>query len=1535
MIHMIKPRLLATLLAVLFIIPASAQRMDFEFQDARGQAGFNLSQESLSGISVFHTVPKLSLYDFEVENESFKMIDMAGVFLPNNEGAPNLPGNGRFVALPKGARAQLTVHSVKKKVLQNIDLMPAPNIPMANEDEPLRYEKDMAIYGKDAWYPANPFQLSEPASIRGVDVVMLGVTPFQYNPVSKELIIYYDVDLEVSFEGGAASVGENRLRSRWWDPILQDALINPDQLPAIDYAAHYSEALHSRSTGYEYIIIVPDDPDFIAWGDSIRIFRNRQGIKTEVVTTTEIGGNNHTLIKNYISDAYNIWDLPPAAVLLLADYGTTGNTITSEMRYDHPYGGSSAYISDHYYADMTGNHMPDITMARITARNASELEIMVNKFLHYERTPPENQHYYDHPITAMGWQTERWFQLCSETVNGFWEFELGKEPLRQNNIYSGTPGSTWSTATNTATVVNTFGPAGLNYIPATPAHLHDFGWSANASSLNAAINAGAFMVLHRDHGTNDGWGEPHYRNQHLSGLSNEDLTFVFSINCLTGKFNWTGGESFTEALHRHPQAALGVTAATEISYSFVNDTYVWGLFNNMWPGFLPAHGTTPSSRDVLPAFGNSAGKYFLQQSNWPYNTQHKMITYYLFHHHGDAFSTVYTQMPQELEVDHMQAILSSMEEVEVTANAGALIALSVDNELIGVGVAGEDPISIPISMQLPGEQILVTVTMQDHYRYESYISVIPPEGPYLISTGTEINDEQGNANGIIDYNEIIDLGVELKNIGVETATGITSVLTTDSPYVNLLENEQDYEDLEPDHTTINPNAYTFHVSDSVPDNTQLSFNLEVAGNEDVWSTSFKLTARAPVFEINSFMIDDEDGNNNGRLDPGETADILIDTYNAGGSDAIEAFAEIMINDPYVTVNSSTHAFGTFDFSSTQYAAFNVTVSENTPLGYAFAFDYMVESGHYSAQKSFHAKVGLVLEDFETGDFSQFDWEFSGHEPWTITALGAYEGQYAAKSGNISHNQQTRMGVVYDVGAADSISFYRRVSSEANYDHLKFYINNMLVGQWSGNVPWGKVSFPVSPGRKTFVWEYAKDPMVSSGADAAWVDMISFPPPVATTGYAGEDAFICENESYQLEATAENYTNVTWTTDGTGQFDDPNILNPVYTPGAEDIEAGAVTLTFYAEGDNNNFTDNLLLTIYKIPTALAGEDMGVCTGQPVELNEAMAANFEALYWETTGTGSFDDPTALNPVYNPSVEDYTTGIVDLHLTAFGYGSCGDAIAQINIEFFDNPTAEIHGDQTICHGQSAELHLELGGAAPWTISLNDGLGTHQIAASPYTLEVIPDAETNIHISMLVDNNGCEGETTGQAVVAMDYSPTAPIQPAGHVAVDHHLEAQSVYVIDPVNDADMYTWVLEPEEAGSLTEDGIELNIQWNTDYIGQAFLYALAGNHCGLSDASTALEIELYSTLGLNELHADGLLLYPNPSDGLITLSFLRNQHEEAMIRISNMLGETVHTELMPASNSDTHVLNLGHLGNGTYVLSIENKHATIYKRIVIRK
>ncbi|HHN48003.1 MAG TPA: T9SS type A sorting domain-containing protein [Bacteroidales bacterium] len=1072
------------LLALCFVMPVSGQRIEFNYPDAWGNSGYNLVRQDHSGVRVIHSIPQLAIFDYEVDEVRWQMIDMEGISLPNDEGSPNLPGNGRYIAIPQGATATLNINAVRTQVVQNVDLLPAPNIPLTNDDSPLRFEKNMEIYGQDAFFPAEPFRLSEPTSIRGVDVVMLGITPFQYNPVTKELIIYHDIDVEVEFTGGNGRFGDDRLRSRWWDPILEDAILNLNMLPKIDYGARYKALMDSRSEGYEYIVVVPDHPDFLAWGDSIRVFRNRQGIPTQLVTTTEMGGNNFAQMKNYITNAYNTWELPPAAILFLADYGTSGNTITS--------GTQSNYITDNLFVDMNGNHMPDITAARITARHAADLEIMVSKFLNYERNPPTNPVFYNKPITAMGWQTDRWFQICAESIAGFWENELDKETVRQNNIYSGTPGTTWSTNSNTSLVTNVFGPNGLGYIPATPEYLHGHGWNANATSINQHINAGTFMILHRDHGLETGWGEPHYRNEHLSGLTNEDLTYVFSINCLTGKFNWTGGESFAEAFHRHQYGALGIMAATEVSYSFVNDTYAWGAFNNMWPQFLPMYGTTPEHRGVLPAFANSAGKYFLEQSNWPSNPNNKHITYYLFHHHGDAFSTVYTEMPQQLTVDHMSVLLSGLDVFEVTANAGSLIALSINGELIGVAEGTGMPVAIPIEPQLPGNELLVTITLQNYYRYEALLEIIPPDGPYVIYSQSVVNDPTGNNNGLIDYGETINLDVALKNVGLDPALNVLATLSTASEYVNITDNTHEFGDFLPDEVIMLQNAFTFEVSDEVPDNYVIYFEIAMTSDTNTWVSTFNLTAYAPEFSIGHLAISDPLGNNNGQADPGETVNLIIPTTNSGNSQAFDIAGVLTSSNPYLTIDVGEITFTSLEAGESANAVFTVTIDEDAPIGTPILLNYHVETGIYAAEKDFVIQVGLILEDFESGDFSMFPWTSAGNLPWTITDVDPYQGVYCAKSGSITHNQSTQLILDYDVGANDSISFYRKVSSENNYDFLKFYINDQMVGQWSGSFPWERVVFPVTPGFKTFKWEYMKDGSVSSGEDCAWIDYIILP-----------------------------------------------------------------------------------------------------------------------------------------------------------------------------------------------------------------------------------------------------------------------------------------------------------------------------------------------------------------------------------------------------------------------------------------------------------
>jgi hypothetical protein len=132
------------------------------------------------------------------------------------------------------------------------------------------------------------------------------------------------------------------------------------------------------------------------------------------------------------------------------------------------------------------------------------------------------------------------------------------------------------------------------------------------------------------------------------------------------------------------------------------------------------------------------------------------------------------------------------------------------------------------------------------------------------------------------------------------------------------------------------------------------------------------------------------------------------------------------------------------------------------------------------------------EGFESGDFSHWTWFRRGNANWLVTNVNPGGGDYSAQSGSIGDNQSSTLSVTHTTGAG-TISFKRRVSSEDDFDFLRFYIDGgAAVGSWSGDQNWARSSYPVTAGTHTFTWTYSKDGSVSSGLDAAWIDDITFP-----------------------------------------------------------------------------------------------------------------------------------------------------------------------------------------------------------------------------------------------------------------------------------------------------------------------------------------------------------------------------------------------------------------------------------------------------------
>ncbi len=65
--------------------------------------------------------------DTEVKGEPMKTVLTKGQFLPNDAGAPNLPGQGRYIAIPQGATAHLKIVNMQTETYENVNIAPATN----------------------------------------------------------------------------------------------------------------------------------------------------------------------------------------------------------------------------------------------------------------------------------------------------------------------------------------------------------------------------------------------------------------------------------------------------------------------------------------------------------------------------------------------------------------------------------------------------------------------------------------------------------------------------------------------------------------------------------------------------------------------------------------------------------------------------------------------------------------------------------------------------------------------------------------------------------------------------------------------------------------------------------------------------------------------------------------------------------------------------------------------------------------------------------------------------------------------------------------------------------------------------------------------------------------------------------------------------------------------------------------------------------------------------------------------------------------
>ena len=164
------------------------------------------------------------------------------------------------------------------------------------------------------------------------------------------------------------------------------------------------------------------------------------------------------------------------------------------------------------------------------------------------------------------------------------------------------------------------------------------------------------------------------------------------------------------------------------------------------------------------------------------------------------------------------------------------------------------------------------------------------------------------------------------------------------------------------------------------------------------------------------------------------------------------------------------------------------------------------------------RVKIYTETFETGGFSPWFLDLPGTVPWQIQEAVVHTGRWAARSGAVPDNGESRMSMLIQLQAGTG-SFRYRVSSEAGYDFLEFYLNGNRLGRWSGELPWREFLFPVQAGENVLEWRYIKDVNFSKGLDAAFVDDIYLPLPEASIA-AELHLLILPNDQIEIQVAGQ-------------------------------------------------------------------------------------------------------------------------------------------------------------------------------------------------------------------------------------------------------------------------------------------------------------------------------------------------------------------------------------------------------------------------------
>jgi gliding motility-associated-like protein len=274
-------------------------------------------------------------------------------------------------------------------------------------------------------------------------------------------------------------------------------------------------------------------------------------------------------------------------------------------------------------------------------------------------------------------------------------------------------------------------------------------------------------------------------------------------------------------------------------------------------------------------------------------------------------------------------------------------------------------------------------------------------------------------------------------------------------------------------------------------------------------------------------------------------------------------------------------------------------------------------------------------------------------------------------------------------------------------------------------------------------------IVAAGGCAAALDSLAITINQPATVNAGNDTTVCAGATYTVSGAniGGSAANSTWTTSGSGTFDNATLLNPTYTPSAADTAAGTVTLYLTTDdpaGVCNAVTDSLILTITPLPQApVVTNPAPYCAGSTVGPISYTGFGGTVNWYSDAGL------TVNIGTGNPFTPTGITGTTSIWVTETG--ACTSFASQVDITFNPLPVADSSNvvvTGATCGNATGSITgvTMVSGQNPFTYLWQDSLGNN-VGDSLNLTNVGP----GVYTLTITDGNGCVTTISGGSTLTV----------------------------------------------------------------------------------------------------------------------------------------------------------------------------------------